>query len=131
MANIVRVEKHNIVQFLHSAGAAGLPGPFRQDIHLTDVHVAGVARTEGTGEAGPRLAVGAKLQFFREADNLHDPLAILVKDAEGNSLGYVPRNKNEVLSRLMDAGKRLYGTIVEKELVGGWPKIMMRIYLED
>lgn len=37
---------------------------------------------------------------------------------------------NIVFSRLMDAGKLLYGRISKKEKVGNWLKITMDIYLQ-
>lgn len=48
-----------------------------------------------------------------------------------NLLRYVPRNKNEILSRLMDAGKLLYSTVYGKEKIGNWLKITIQIYLAD
>ena len=72
-----------------------------------------------------------KLKFVREANNPHDTLAIMVKDHDGNKLGYVPKQKNEILSRLMDAGKLIYGTVNKKERFGNWLKITIQIFMED
>jgi hypothetical protein len=63
--------------------------------------------------------------------NPHDQLAIVVKDPRGRKIGYVPRGKNEVLARLMDAGKLVFGTLAEKEFVGKWLKMTMQVYLDD
>jgi hypothetical protein len=52
-----------------------------------------------------KIEIGTTLHFVREPDNKYDELAILVKDKEGNKMGYVPRYDNPVLARLMDAGK--------------------------
>lgn len=130
MSEIVRIDGGNIVALLHQRDT-DLPKPFEQHIYLVDAHIAGTSHVEGIEEIEPRLAVGMRLNFFRETDNPYDPLAILIKDANSNKLGYVPRQKNEILSRLMDAGKLLYGTIYEKEFVGTWLKITIQIYLND
>ena len=53
------------------------------------------------------------LKLMRQADNQHDSLAILIFDSKGNKLGYVPRDKNEVIARLMDAGKFIFGRLSE------------------
>jgi len=74
-------------------------------------------------------------------DNIEvsDPIERLTerKRELGNSinkdkkLGYIPRDKNEILSRLMDAGKLIYGTVYKKERIGKWLKITIRIFLSD
>ena len=46
-------------------------------------------------------------------------------------LGYVPRDDNVIFSRLMDAGKRLYASILEKEWRNRWLRIAIRIYLNE
>jgi hypothetical protein len=58
-------------------------------------------------------------------------LAIVVTDDNGNKLGYIPREYNEILARLMDAGKVLFGEIVDKSFENTWLRINMRVYLED
>ena len=54
-----------------------------------------------------------------------------VKDADGNKLGYVPRVKNEILARLMDAGKLVFGRVKWKERVGDWVKVVVEVFLRD
>lgn len=44
-------------------------------------------------------------------DNEYDERTIAIKNENGDKLGYIPRDKNEILSRLMDAGKLLYGEV--------------------
>ncbi len=130
MADIIKIDSTNIVNILHHGGV-DLGKPFSQQIYLIDVHIAGTTHIENISELEPGLTVGKKLNFFREPENPYDNLAILIKDDEGNKLGYVPRNKNEIISRLMDAGKLLYGTIYKKEYIGEWLKITLQIYLDD
>ena len=46
-------------------------------------------------------------------------------------IGYVPKEDNIVFSRLMDAGKLLFGKITAKALKGKWLKINIGIYLHE
>ena len=107
-----------------------LPKPFRQDIHLIDVHIAGTTYVEGIEKLEPSLTEGTKLQLFRE-NNAHDPSAIVIKNDDGNKFGYIPRRHNGILARLMDDGKLLHGVIQSKEFVNDWLKITVRVYLCD
>ena len=38
---------------------------------------------------------------------------------------------SKILSRLMDGGKLLYGTIHSKERIDRWVKITIQVYLDD
>lgn len=105
--------------------------PFSQEIFLIEVHIAGTTHIDNIDLLGHKLVSGVEVQFFREPNNKYDSRAIVVKDKEGNKLGYIPRDKNEILSRLMDAGKLLYGKVKSKEKVGEWVKIEMEVYLKD
>jgi hypothetical protein len=57
------------------------------------------------------LVVGAPLGLRREPANPHDELAIEILAESGLKLGYIPRHRNPVLARLMDAGKQLLATV--------------------
>lgn len=46
-------------------------------------------------------------------------------------MGYIPRAKNEVLARLMDAGKLVFGKIEGLEKFNKWLKISIRVYMKD
>ena len=82
-------------------------------------------------ELEPELTIGKRVKFFRKPDNPYDEKAIVLRDEKGNKLGYIPRDKNEILSRLMDGGKLLYGTIKSKERIDRWVKITLQVYLDD
>ena len=56
---------------------------------------------------------------------------ILILTEDGRKLGYVPQEKNEVLSNLMDAGKLLFGRLNEKTWVDDWLKLDVQVYLRD
>ena len=129
MADIVKIDGGNIINILH--GGIDLDKPFSNTIYLIDAHIAGTTYVDEIDILEPELTFGKRLNFFREPDNEYDEHAIVIKDDNGNKLGYVPKNKNEILSRLMDAGKLLYGTVYEKEKIGNWLKITIQIYLDD
>ncbi|MEA4811718.1 MAG: HIRAN domain-containing protein [Anaerolineaceae bacterium] len=131
MDDIVKIGAGNIGAILKGEGPAGLGHPFANPIYLIDIHIAGTTYVLDIDELEPDLKIGQKLKFYREPQNMHDPLAILIRDDEGNKLGYVPKKTNPILSRLMDAGKILYGIIREKEYVDTWLKIMVQVYLDD
>lgn len=119
-----------LVSLLHGGGAA-LPMPFERDIFLFDTYVAGTTHVENIHEIEPTLNVDDELGFFREPDNEHDKMAIVIKCADGRKIGYVPRADNLIFARLMDAGKLLFGRISDKELRGSWVKLGIKVYLRE
>lgn len=131
MADILKIDNKNIVNILNNKGGLDIGKPFSQEIFLIEVHIAGTTHIDNIDLLEPKLVSGVEVQFFREPNNQYDSRAIVVKDKEGNKLGYIPRDKNEILSRLMDAGKLLYGKVKSKEKVGEWVKIEMEVYLKD
>lgn len=132
MGELIKTEAGGLVGLLYGAtGGLAIPQPFERDIFLFDTVVAGTSYIDGIEELAPFLNEGDKLDFFREPDNPHDHKAIVIKNADGVKIGYVPRRDNVVFSRLMDAGKLLYGRISEKEMYGDWLKLDIKIYLHE
>ena len=81
---------------------------------------------------------------MREPANPYDEYAIRIEiDTDGIpgydlsqldpdlKLGYVPRSINKPFARLMDAGKLLYGVVRDKQLITGYHKIIVKIYMRD
>lgn len=121
-----------LVNLLHGKGGGlAVPLPFEKEIFLFETYIAGTSYVEGIEDLEPFLHEGEKLNFFREPNNAYDSKAIVIKNADGIKLGYVPQKDNAVFSRLMDAGKLLYGRIAAKEYKGSWLKININIYLRD
>lgn len=108
-----------------------IPKPFERDIYLFETYVAGTTHIDGIEDIGLNLKDEDKLIFYREPENIHDPQAIRIETLEHKKIGYIPRQDNIVFSRLMDAGKELFGTVREKEMVGNWLKIIIKIYLHE
>ena len=81
-------------------------------------------------ELEPKLTPQTKLEVKREAKNEYDEFAIALH-FEKNKVGYIPKDSNEVIARLLDAGKAFFATITEKEWEGNWLKIEISVYLKD
>ena len=129
MADIIKLDSNNIVSAIH--GGFDLGKPYEHNIFLIEVHIAGTTHIDNIHELEPELTIGKRVKFYREPNNPYDEKAIVLRDEKGNKLGYIPRNKNEILSRLMDGGKLLYGTINSKENIDRWVKITIQVYLDD
>jgi hypothetical protein len=108
-----------------------MPLPYSNEIFLMDCHIAGTSYVDDMDALFPGLQIGQKLLLRREASNEHDGLAILVLTESNQKLGYIPRAQNEVVSRLLDAGKMLFGRITFKEDEYGWKKIDIKVFMRD
>ncbi len=131
MDDLVKIDS-GLVNLIHSKGSGlDIPKPFERDIFLFDTHVAGTSYVVGIEELEPYLNIDDKLDFFREADNPYDKNAIVIKNTNGVKIGYVPKSDNAIFSRLMDAGKLLFGRITAKEMSGKWLKIQIKVFLHE
>ena len=128
--SLVPIDPSLLALLKGSFGKDGLALPFIQEIFLMACHVAGTSHCD-IEEVETTLEVGEVLIFKREPNNEHDNLAILIFDQRGNKLGYVPKAKNEVLARLMDAGKLLFGKLENKEWLNEWLKLDIRVLMRD
>lgn len=120
---------------MSAADAAGaplsVPIPFQSKIVLIeDTRVAGTAHVHGIDEIVGKLEAGTDLRLEREPGNMADAWAIRVL-AGSERIGYVPADCNEILARLMDAGKALSAKLTGKEKVGTWNKLHMEVSLDD
>jgi len=131
MSDIVKTDKGGVLSVLHGGGGITLPKPFEREIFLFDTYIAGTTHIDGIKEIYPQLEIDERLDFFREPDNAYDEKAIIVGIAGKMQLGYVPQADNAIFSRLMDAGKLLFGKISSKEIKGNWVKIKIKVYLKD
>lgn len=115
----------------HGGGGIAPPVPFVSAIKLMDTVIAGTTHIDDIDRLAGDLVVGARLVLRREPKNEHDFAAIRVSDTDGHRVGFIPASENEVISRLMDAGKYLYAEVTEKELRGSWHRISIRVFMED
>jgi hypothetical protein len=132
MNELIRIDETNIVSVLNSSKSGlDIGKPFSRQIYLISASVAGSYYVDDIYDLLDKIKIGAKLRFVREPDNKYDELAILVKDQDDNKLGYVPRKKNPILARLMDAGKLVYGTVKTINNDDSYINIEMEIFLDD
>lgn len=109
----------------------GLAFPFITEIQLMECYVAGTTFREDIGKIEPELKKDDLLVLKREPDNEHDKLAIAIYDKGERRIGYIPQRKNEILARLMDAGKIVFGKIESKKWQNSWLNINILVYMRD
>ena len=132
MNEIIKIDETNIVSILNAQGGGlNIGKPFSRQIYLISASIAGAYYVDNIYDLLDEIKTGAKLHFVREPDNKFDELAILVKDQNGNKLGYVPRKENPILARLMDAGKLIFGTVVSINNDSSYINIEMEIFMDD
>jgi hypothetical protein len=129
---IIRIDETNIVSILNSwKTGLDIGKPFSKQIYLISASIAGLYYVDNIDDILGEIKLESRLLFIREPDNQYDELAILVKDQNGNKLGYVPRKKNPILARLMDAGKHIYGTVKKIKNDDSFMDVEMEIFMDD
>lgn len=132
MSDLVKQDQGELIKYLFGQQSGlVLPQPYERDIFLFDIFVAGTTHIENIEAIGSTLHEGDKLVFYREPDNPHDPQAIRIETIKGEKIGYVPQQDNVIFSRLMDAGKALFGKVTSKEMRRKWLRIEVKIYLHE
>ena len=132
MNNLIELGGDGLLALFHGKnGESLIPKPFERDIFLLDTYVAGTTHIEGIDELEPYLKNGDRLNLFREPDNPYDEFAILIKTMDGVKIGYIPKKDNIIFARLMDAGKLLFGKIMEKEKKGNWLRIKIQVFMHE
>lgn len=81
-------------------------------------------------EVEAALQSEVKLEVKREAKNGFDEWAVALVFSK-TKVGYIPRDKNEVIARLMDAGKQFFAVVAAKEWEGNWLRLEVKVYLKD
>lgn len=141
---ILKQAEEELVAALHTDGAElTLPLPFERDIFLLGTDVVGTNYVKNIAALYETLQEGERVRLVREPENPYDEYAIridaLPEEGEisqdaldlGLKLGYIPRDRNKIFARLMDAGKDLYGTVRHKEIVGDYYRIVIKVFLHD
>lgn len=131
MSQTLTTTDANLSSFFRAPDGSHLTMPFAREISLLECYVAGTNFRADIASVEPALTVGAKFSLRREPGNEHDENAIAIFDENGYHLGYIPKIKNEVLARLLDAGKRLSTKLTAKEWNGSWLKLDIEIFLHD
>lgn len=105
--------------------------PFTREIFLLDIVVAGTSYCKRIDTVYPKLEKGLVLRMLRHPKNKYDKHAIGIY-FEKIRIGWVPRELNLIISRLMDAGKAFFCRIEKVTLVDDyWVKIDAKIYMVE
>ena len=102
---------------------------FKNDILVLECIVAGTTY-QNLDAVEANLNAQVKLAVIREANNQFDRFAVALY-FEGIKVGYIPRDKNEVIARLMDAGKSFFSLIQAGDREGKWLKLEVKVYIQD
>ena len=102
---------------------------FKTDILVLECVVAGTS-FQSLEKIEPMLGDATRLDVKREASNGFDQFAIAFY-FENMKLGYIPKEKNEVIARLMDAGKSFFAEVCDKEWEGNWLRLEVKIFITD
>jgi hypothetical protein len=115
---------------LIGTGGVDALAPFTREIYLLDVVVAGTTFCKELDTLEPLLLPETVLRMIRQPKNEHDEMAIGIYHQQIR-LGWVPREHNEVISRLMDAGKAFFCRVQHAKRKGEWLKVDVRIYMVE
>lgn len=105
--------------------------PFAQEIFVLKTHVAGTYFSKAERFIPRETELPLKVKLQREPKNEFDALAILVLTEKGEKLGYIPQVKNEIIARLMDAGKNFSAHISRANFNSDWLKLEIEVFLVD
>ena len=85
----------------------------------------------GLNATAAQMKVGDELELRREAENKHDPNAVLVLWL-GEKLGYLPRRENRSVAKAMDEGLKLRATIsrLRPEESDPWKRLEVAVQVE-
>lgn len=129
MSYELTIKNKELIEAIENKNIADIIKPLVNEIHLFDTFIAGTTHLKEP-EVLEKVNEGDKLSLVRE-DNKFDAKAILIQNAEGRKLGYIPEKDNLIFSRLMDEGKLLIAKIYDVENLNGFKKIKIGIYLVD
>lgn len=118
-----------LLAFIGTGGVNAIT-PFTREIFLLDIVVAGTTFCRQMDEIYPKLLPETTLKMIRHPKNEYDELAIGIY-FEDIRIGWVPREMNEVISHLMDAGKAFFCRIAKVSKKGKWTKIDAKVYMVE
>ncbi len=118
-----------LLAFIGTGGVKAF-APFTREIFLLDITVAGTTYCKEIDTLEPELLPETRLKMVRHPKNEFDELAIGIYYNEIR-IGWVPQELNEVISRLMDAGKAFFCRIVSSTRKNKWLKIDAKIYMVE
>ena len=129
MENSIEKLTPELLALIGSGGVDAL-APFSREIYLLDIVVAGTTFCAEIETLEPELVPGTVLKMIRQPQNQHDEMAIGIY-LNNIRLGWVPMEHNEVISRLMDAGKAFFCRVEHTTKKGNWVKIKAKIFMVE
>ena len=115
---------------LIGSGGVDALAPFSREIYLLDIVVAGTTFCTEMDTIEPQLLPDTVLKMIRQPQNEHDELAIGIY-FNSTRVGWVPMEHNEVISRLMDAGKAFFCRVEHTSKKGNWVKVKAKIFMVE
>ena len=102
---------------------------FGKNILVLECMVAGTSFCD-LEDIEPELLIDLVVDMRRDGNNKFDVFAVALYFGS-IKIGYIAKNKNEVIARLMDAGKAFIASITSKEWEGNWLKLEVKVFLKD
>lgn len=102
--------------------------PFTREILLISISVAGTSHIPDIKELAPDIVPGVNLRMIRDTENKYDSMAIGIYFNDSR-VGFVPMELNEIIARLMDAGKAFVCKVTSSEWKKNWFHIKADVYM--
>lgn len=104
--------------------------PSKKKIVLLETYVAGFQYHEGMQrKVAKTLKPGVPLKLVQEPQNPYDENAIAVYTLQGHHLGYIPRTRNEIPTRIANQGIPLEAKVVQFHPRNDpWERLLIRVY---
>ena len=137
MANELIMDENTTLSLYSKKKIEELIKPLKKEIFLTNSFIAGITKElSGVSEEEffNEVSLNDELILQREPDGFSED-SIRVYSKNGVPLGFVADKDNEILARLMDAGKQIKAIVVncqaEMKEAGIRPYVNIAIYLVD
>lgn len=121
-----------IAALRQGGGTLDIPAPLSEPILIMErARVASTQFVEDIDEVCEGLREGERLTFVRDSANLASRWSVRVVDARGRDVGRFPADGVEIVARLMDGGKNLFGRVASVSVVGRRHRVEMEVFLDD
>ncbi|PJM74767.1 HIRAN domain-containing protein [Bifidobacterium simiarum] len=90
----------------------------------------GLTQAANTAGANTDDESPVRLRLEREPQDAQDRWAVRVY-VGGTPIGYLRAHENEIIARLMDAGKYVYAEYLETETLGEYHRLWVKLVLDD
>lgn len=131
MNDLIKKEDENNKYIIKYNPIVNLPKPIKRSIFLLETTVAGITYISNIDRIIESMNIWDELILYREPENPNDKHAIRIETINREKIGYIPRQNNVIISRLMDAGKEIVGEVEEIESRGNWFRIIFAIFLHE